>query len=121
MTTDSLPRWRVLRLLPWTIAAVLLLLPAIAMQLRVEGVVWTGSDFLVMGALLCFACGSFELAARVAPNFTYLLAAALAVGTGFLLVWANLAVGIIGDGIGVANGMFLGVIVVAVLGASVAR
>ena len=99
------PRWSALRKLPWIVAAILLLLPAVAMQFHVEGVDWTAGDFLVMGVILAIACGSFEVTARLAPNFTYLLAAALGIGTGFLLVWANLAVGIIGDGIGTANMM----------------
>ena len=114
-------RWGVLRKLPWIVAAALLLLPALAMQFDVEGVAWTASDFAAMGAILFFACGCFELAARFAPNFTYLVAAALGIGTGFLLVWANLAVGIIGDGLGTPNLMFFGVVLVGLLGAAVAR
>ena len=114
-------RWSALRKLAWIVAAILLLLPAVAMQFHVEGVDWTASDFVAMGAILAIACGSFELAARLAPNFAYLLAAALGIGTGFLLVWANLAVGIIGDGIGAANLMFFGVVVVSIVGAALAR
>ena len=113
-------RWRLLRMLPWMVAAILLLLPAVAMQFTSE-VNWTGSDFVVMGGMLLVACIGFELAATLAPNFTYLAAAAIGTGTGFLLVWANLAVGIIGSERNDANYMFFGVIVVAVAGALVAR
>lgn len=121
LTHPGAPRWSALRKLPWIVAAILLLLPAVAMQLGVEGVVWTASDFVVMGVVLLVACGSFELIARNAPDFLYLVAAAIGVGTGFLLVWANLAVGIIGDGIGTANTMFFGVVLVAIVGAVLAR
>ena len=114
-------RWGVLRKLPWIVAAVLLLLPAVAMRFDVEGVAWTASDFVTMGAVLCVACACFELATRFAPNFTYLVAAALGIGTGFLLAWANLAVGIIGDGFGAANLMFFGVVLVALVASALAR
>ena len=114
-------RWRGLRALPWIAAAIVLLLPAVAMQLHVDGVDWSGSDFVVMGAMLLIACGSFELAARLAPNLAYLAAAAIGVGTGFVMVWANLAVGIVGDGMNTANLMFLAVVAVAIAGALVAR
>lgn len=115
------PRWRALRTLPWIVAAILLLLPAVAMRFGVEGVDWSAGDFVVMGAILLVACGSFELASRLAPNLAYLLAAALGIGTGFLLAWANLAVGIIGDGIVGANLMFFGVIAVAIAGTVIVR
>ena len=114
-------RWGLLRKLPWIVAAVLLLLPAVAMQFDVEGVAWTGRDFATMGAILLFACACFEFATRRAPNFTYLVAAAMGIGTGFLMVWANLAVGIIGDGLGAANLMFFGVVLVALVASAIAR
>ena len=114
-------RWSALRKLPWIAAAVLLLLPAVAMRLHVEGVAWSAGDFIVMGAMLLIACGSFELAARLAPNAAYLAAATLGIGTGFVLVWANLAVGIVGDGLNDANMMFFGVIVFALAVSLIAR
>lgn len=114
-------RWSTLRKLPWIVAAILLLLPALAMQFNVDGVAWSTGDFVIMGAILLVACGIFEIAARAAPNFAYLAAAAIGVGTGFLMTWANLAVGIIGDGIGRANLMFFGVVLLAVVGTAIAR
>lgn len=121
LTNGSPQRWSVLRKLPWIAAAVILLLPAVAMQFNVEGVVWTASDFIVMGAILLIACGSFEVLARSAPNFAYLAAAAIGIGTGFLMVWANLAVGIVDDGLNGANMLFFGVVLVAVIATLVAR
>lgn len=120
LTNEHRQRWRVLRTLPWIAAAILLLLPVVAMRFTSE-VAWTASDFMVMGGMLLFACGSFELVARKAPNVTYLAAATIAIGTGFLLVWANLAVGIIGPESNGANLMFFGVLVIAIAGALVAR
>ena len=121
LTNANPQRWSALRKLPWIVAAIILLLPAVAMQFNVEGVVWTASDFIVMGVILLIACGSFEVLARSAPNFAYLAAAAIAIGTGFLMVWANLAVGIVGDGINGANLMFFGVVLVAIVATLLAR
>jgi hypothetical protein len=121
MTNQNPQRWSILRKLPWITAVIILLLPAVAMQLNVEGVVWTASDFIAMGAILLVACGSFEVLARSAPNFAYLAAAAIAIGTGFLMVWANLAVGIVGDDLNGANVMFFGVVLVAIVATLLAR
>lgn len=120
-TNGSPQRWSVLRKLPWIAAVVILLLPAVAMRFNVEGVAWTASDFIVMGAILLIACGSFEVLARSAPNFAYLAAAATGIGTGFLMVWANLAVGIVGDDLNGANAMFFGVVLVAIVATLFAR
>lgn len=105
------------RLAVWGTAAGLLMLPAIAMQLGVEGVLWTASDFLVMGVLLASACGAYEVAVRMSGSSTYRLGFALAIVLGFLLVWINLAVGIIGDEDNMANLVFAGVLLVAAIGA----
>lgn len=104
----------------WGMAAFMLLLPAVAMQFTTE-VNWTGSDFVVMGVLLSLACGSYELATRLSGNTAYRLAAGIAVLAGFMLVWINLAVGIIGSEDNPANLMFVGVLAVGVVGALLAR
>jgi hypothetical protein len=104
----------------WGAAACLLLLPLLAMQFT-EEVNWTLSDFVVFGGMLLAACGAYELATRVARNNAYLAAAGVAIGTGFLLIWINLAVGIIGSENNPANLMFGGVLAVAILGAVIAR
>lgn len=116
---DPARRWRFWRRLAWGTAAFLLLLPAVAMQFTSE-VDWTASDFVVMGAIFAACCGAFDLATRVAPNFAYVAATGLAIGTAFLLVWINLAVGIIHSENNVENLMFAGVIAVAVVGAAYA-
>ena len=95
-------------------AALLLALPAVAMQFTSE-VDWTASDFVVMSVLLATTAGAFDLATRLAPNFAYVAAAAIAIGTAFLLVWINLAVGIILTENNVENLMFAGVIAVAIV------
>ena len=104
----------------WGTAAGLLLLPLVAMQFT-EEVGWTPFDFMVFGTMLFAACGTYELGARMSGNTAYRAAFGVAVVAGFLLVWVNLAVGIIGTENNPANLMFGGVLVVGIVGALVAR
>jgi len=113
-------RWSRWRIIMWGTAAFLLLLPAIAMQLTGE-VDWDARDFLIMGTMLAIACGTCELAARASANGAYRIGAGIAVGTAFLTVWANLAVGMIGSEANPYNLIFAGVIGVALLGAVLVR
>lgn len=113
-----LPGWR---LLMWGGAATLLLLPLIAMQFTDE-VDWTPFDFAVFGAMLALACGACELAVRLSRgNRLYRIGAFLAVATGFLLAWVNLAVGFVGTERNAYNLWYAGVLAVAVIGALIAR
>ena len=111
------------RLRPWVWggSAALLALPAIAMRLRAGGVDWSAMDFAVFGAMLIVACGLYELATRMSGDLRYRAAAGIAVATGFLTVWANLAVGMIGSEGNRFNLLFAGVLAVAVIGAAFAR
>lgn len=117
---DGKKIWNWLRLIGWGGAAVLLVLPLIAMRFTTE-VNWTLSDFLVMGALLGGAGVVLELATRRSDSLYYRFAATLAVAACFLLVWVNGAVGLLGDEGNPANLMFLGVIAVAIIGAVAVR
>jgi hypothetical protein len=79
-------------MLIWGGAALLLATPFIAMQFTRE-VNWSASDFVAMGTLLAVVCGIIELAVRRGGGLTYKLGVMAAVGGGFLILWANLAVG----------------------------
>jgi hypothetical protein len=103
------------RALVWGTAVAVFLLPAVAMQFTRE-VDWDGTDFTVWAAMLLMACVAYEVAARVARSNAYMAAAGLAAGAAFLTVWANLAVGIIGNENNPANDLFFGVVAVAVFG-----
>lgn len=124
MTSDTRPEAndcvRLLRPLSWGGALALLALPWVAMRFTDE-VVWTGGDFALFGAMLLVACLAFEAAVRVARAPAYLLASLLAIGTAFLLVWANLAVGIVDEPEHPANLMFAAVLLVGVVGAGISR
>jgi len=108
------------RIVVWGTAAFLLLLPLVAMQFTGE-VSWTPLDFIVMGIMLLAACGIYEFGAGMSGNTAYRAGIGIAVAAGFLLVWINLAVGIIGTEDNPANLMFGGVLAVAAIGASIAR
>jgi hypothetical protein len=111
---QSARSWSGWRLAPWIVAAALLTLPALAMRFApAAGVHWTASDFVVMGAMLALACGALELAMRASGRWAYRLGALVAVGTGFLTLWANLAVGLVGDEGSATNLLFVGVLVFA--------
>lgn len=110
-------RWR--RAL-WGTAALLLLVPGVAMQFT-EEVAWGPADFALFGAMLFAACGAYELATRVTGNTAYRAAAGVALAAAFILVWMNLAVGIIGDEGNPANWMYGGVLAIGLMGALLAR
>ena len=85
------------RLALWGGAALLLLLPWVAMRFTNE-VDWDASDFAAMGALLAAACAACELAAWAMGRTSLRIVAWGAIALAFLLVWAELAVGLFGPG-----------------------
>jgi hypothetical protein len=110
-------RWRIA---VWGTAAFLLLLPLVAMQFTNE-VNWDETDFAIFGAMLAVACSIYELTASMTDNSAYQAAVGVAVAAAFILVWMNLAVGIIGPEDNPANLMFGGVLIVGIIGAIIAR
>lgn len=106
----------------WGGAACLLLVPAIAMQFFPgSGFNWTVGDFVAMGVLLAVACGIYELGAWLSGNIAYRAGFGLAALTGFLTVWVNLAVGMLGSEDGEINLMFAGVLFLVAAGSLVVR
>ena len=98
------------------IAALVLLLPLVAMRFTDE-VAWDVADFALAGAMLAGACGAHELAARTTGSIAYRAAVGIAVLAAFVLIWMNLAVGIIGSEDNPANLMYAGVLATGLLGA----
>ena len=111
------PRWR---WLIWGIPAALLALPAVAMRFTRE-VNWTASDFAAMAVMLAIAAGAIDALTARAGGFACKLADVLAALGIFLLVWINLAVGMIGDEGDPAHLMFAAVIATIFGGAFVSR
>lgn len=120
MTEDKGKRVNPWRASGWGLAALLLLLPAVAMQFTAE-VSWTAGDFIVAALMLGVVGLAIELAVRASPSLPYRAGAGVAVAAGFLIVWANGAVGMIGNEDNPYNLLFLGVIPLALAGAAIAR
>ncbi len=100
--------------------AFILLLPLVAMQFTDE-VAWDLADFVVAGALLAGTGFTYELVAKKGGNLAYRAAVGIALAAALILVWLNLAVGIIGSEDNPANLMYIGVLAVGLIGAVVAR
>lgn len=101
-------------------AALILTVPLVAMQVT-DQVAWGPADFAVAGALLVGTGLAYELAASKARNLAYRAAVGLALAGALLLVWTNLAVGLIGSEGNPADLMYLGVLIVGAVGAALAR
>lgn len=85
--------WRVVL---WGGIAILLSLPALAMSLGAEGVDWSPSDFVIMGVLLAFVGLGIEAMMRFVGGRQQRRLAIVAILFAFLLIWAELAVGVFG-------------------------
>jgi hypothetical protein len=121
--TNGLIRWVL-------ITAAVLAVPLLAMVFRIgvpdpgtgtEGVNWGPMDFAIIGVLVLGSGLLFEYASRRAGNVAHKAAVGIAVAAGLFLIWVNLAVGMIGDEGNPANLMYLLVLAVALVGASIAR
>lgn len=102
------------------LTAGILTIPLIAMQFTSE-VNWTFGDFLIMGILLFSTGTAYVLISRVSSTLTYRLAVGTGIGTGFFLMWSNMAVGLIGSEDNLINVAYFGLIAVGFAGALVAR
>lgn len=100
--------------------AFILMLPLVAMQFTNQ-VVWTLADFAAAGALLFGTGLTYELVAKKWDNIAYRVAVGVALAAGLLLVWMNLAIGLIGSEDNPANLMYGGVLAVGIIGTFIAR
>lgn len=123
MQTKNVVRWVV-------ITAALLAIPLLAMVFKLgvpdpgsgtDGVNWGPFDFVIAGVLILGAGLTYEWASSRVGTGPQRIAVAIAVGAALLLIWVNLAVGMIGDEGNPANLMYLGVLAVLLIGAAIAR
>lgn len=75
--------------------ALILMVPAVAMQFS-DDVVWSLFDFVVAGVLLFGVGLAADLVIRKV-DLSYRVAAGMVLVTAFLLLWAELAVGLFGS------------------------
>jgi len=78
-----------------TAVAILLFIPFIAMQFTDE-VSWTIFDFVVMGVLLLSTGLLCELTIRKVTRIKHRIVLCIVILAAFLIIWAELAVGIFG-------------------------
>lgn len=100
--------------------AAILMIPFIAMQFTSE-VAWTLSDFIFAGILIFGTGFTYLFVTRKSHTTAYRVAVGFAIGTGFFLIWSNLAVGIIGSENNPINLLYFGVIAIGIIGALIAR
>jgi hypothetical protein len=105
-TVPQLPRSLArLRILGWGALAALLAAPLVAMQVTHE-VAWSPFDFIAEAALLALVGAGMEIAVRGRQGAPYRAAAAVALIGSAAMIWATLAVGIIGTESDPANLVF---------------
>ncbi|WP_370715473.1 hypothetical protein [Sphingomonas sp. IW22] len=117
-------RWKA-RLVPgrivgWGTIVLLTILPAVAMQFTSE-VNWTMADFAFAIVMLGGVGLAFEMTVRANGSWTYRGGVAIALAAGLLLLWANAAVGIVGNESDDINLLFDLVPLLALAGAAGAR
>ena len=98
----------------------ILMIPFLGMRIS-DDWNWSLSDFIVMGALIFGAGLAYVLGTMKAGAVAYRVAVGMALAAAFLLVWLNLAVGLIGSEDNPANVMYFGVLAVGFLGAIAAE
>ena len=99
----------------------LVLIPLVAMASKADGWAWSATDFIVCWVLIAGAMLAYKFVTSKAGSVTYRIAAGIGLGAGFILVWINGAVGLIGSEDNPANLMYGGVLVVGAVGAAIAR
>lgn len=109
--------WRVIG---WGGAIALILTPLVAMQFTRE-VNWDETDFIVATIIFGIFGGFIELAVRLSSNWYFRIGAMFAVLAGFMVVWANLAVGLIGNEDNPVNLWFGAVLLIAIAGSIASR
>ena len=118
MSSDSNFSKSVLKLTGLIVA--LLLVPFIAMQFTAE-VNWTLLDFVFAGALIFGTGFAYMVVTRNAEELAYRIAVGFFLFTGLILIWINLAVGIIGSEDNMINLLYYIVLATGVIGAIVSR
>ena len=108
------------RIVVWIGAALILLLPLVAMQFT-EEVNWNVADFAFAATLIIGTGLTYELAVRKRSSVVYRAGVGVALAAVFILIWANGAVGIIGTENNSANLMYGGVFAIGVVGTILAR
>lgn len=98
----------------------ILLIPFLGMQFTGE-VGWSLFDFIFAGTMIFGAGLFYKFITLKSNNLFYKVAIGFGILTGFMLIWSNMAVGIIGSADNPANLMYFAVIAVGLIGSLIAR
>jgi predicted membrane channel-forming protein YqfA (hemolysin III family) len=120
INTQSGTRRHLWRIVGWGGAIALILTPLVAMQFTSE-VNWDETDFIVASIIFGIVGGLIELAVRISKNWFFRFGAMFAVLAGFMVVWSNLAVGMIGNEDNPVNLWFGVVLLIAIAGSATSR
>lgn len=101
--------------------SMVLFIPAAAMLLNVDGWVWQAGDFVAAWMIMVGVGLAWKFITTKTGNRSYRSATGIALAAGFLLVWVNGAVGLIGSEDNPANMMYAGVLLAGIIGAAIAR
>lgn len=103
------------------LAVGLILLVPLTASLISDEMAWTGFDFALAGTALFGTGLAFELITRKGSTAEYRAAVGIALLGALMLLWINLAVGIVGSDENPANKLFLAVHGALIVGALVAQ
>jgi hypothetical protein len=113
-------RFNIWRIIGWGGAVALILTPLVAMQFTTE-VNWNETDFIFAAVIFGIVGGIIELAVRKSANWYFRFGSMFAVLGGFMVIWSNLAVGMIGNEDNPINLWFGAVLMIAIVGSILSR
>lgn len=108
------------KVVAWGTAGAVLLMPLLAMPFT-DQVNWGPADFAIAAALMAGVGLPLDLLSRKESSRAYRAGVGVALLTAALLVWGNVALGIIGSEDNPANLMYLGVLAVGIVGTIIGR
>ena len=113
-------RFNIWRIIGWGGAVSLVLAPLVAMQFTHE-FNWDETDFILAAVIFGIVGGLIELAVRKSANWYFRFGSMFAVLAGFMVIWSNLAVGMIGNENNLVNLWFGVVLLIAITGSVASR
>lgn len=116
MVVETKTGWNGWRIARWTAGALLLLTPLAMMQVSSEWN-WGAGSFVFAGVLIGGVLLLYDRAALASPSVAYRGGVTVALAVSFLLLWVNVAVGIVGSEDNPVNLSFFMLVLIAAIGA----
>lgn len=109
------------KLIIWFFIILFILLVILVMNQFVKGMTWGLEDFLVAGGLLFGVTIVYEMLNQKKQLVNYKKALSIALGTNLVLIWSNLAVGIIGSENNPVNLIYFSIPIIFLSGAIISN